>query len=87
MAAEGLTRRGAAMAQQLADALANPMYYSDLDAIGTLVREARRQPDVAYVLVFDAAGNMVNDGSWDMASYGQPMHDPLAARALSSTGR
>jgi diguanylate cyclase (GGDEF)-like protein len=87
MAAEGLTRRGAAMAQQLADALANPMYYSDLDAIGTLVREARRQPDVAYVLVFDAAGNMVNDGSWDMASYGQPMHDPLAARALASTGR
>jgi diguanylate cyclase (GGDEF)-like protein len=87
MAAQGLTRRGAAMAQQLADALANPMYYSDLDAIGALVREASRQPDVAYVLVFDAAGNMVNDGSWDMASYGQPMRDPLAARALASSGR
>ncbi len=84
MAAEGLTRRGSAMVAQLADSLANPMYYSDLDAIGVLVREASRQPDVAYVLVFDEAGNVVNDGSWDMASYGQPMRDPLAARALAS---
>lgn len=84
MAAEGLTRRGSAMAEQLADSLANPMYYSDLDAIGVLVREATLQPDVAYVLVFDEAGNVVNDGSWDMASYGQPMRDPLAARALAS---
>lgn len=64
MAAEGLTRRGSAMAEQLADSLANPMYYSDLDAIGVLVREATLQPDVAYVLVFDEAGNVVNDGSW-----------------------
>ncbi|WCE04320.1 EAL domain-containing protein [Pseudoxanthomonas sp. JBR18] len=86
MASEGLTRRGAAMAQQLADSLANPMYYSDLDAIGTLVREATRQPDVAYVLVYDDDGNLVTDGSWDMASYGQPMQDPLAARALASNG-
>jgi len=87
VAAQGLSRRGAAMVQQLADALANPMYYSDLDAIGTLVGEASRQPDVAYVLVFDAAGNVVNDGSRDMASYGRSMRDPLAARALASRER
>ncbi len=87
MAAEGLTRRGAAMVEQLADSLANPMYYSDLDAIGAMVREASRQPDVAYVLVFDADGKVVNDGSWDMASYGQPMQGPVAARALASQDR
>lgn len=87
MAAEGLARRGAAMAQQLADALANPMYYSDLDAIGSMVRQVRGQPDVAYVLVYDNQGNLVNDGTWDMASYGQPMRDRLAARALASRDR
>ncbi|SEL78121.1 diguanylate cyclase/phosphodiesterase [Pseudoxanthomonas sp. GM95] len=87
MAAEGLSRRGAAMAQQLSDSLANPMYYSDLDAIGAMVRQASKQPDVAYVLVFDNEGKVVNDGSWDMASYGQVMHDPLAARVLASTDR
>jgi diguanylate cyclase (GGDEF)-like protein len=87
MAAEGLTRRGTAMTQQLADSLANPMYYSDLDAIGAMVREASRQPDVAYVLVYDDKGKVVNDGSWDMASYGQAMQDPLAARVLASQDR
>ncbi|HBK47082.1 MAG TPA: hypothetical protein DDZ67_11740, partial [Xanthomonadaceae bacterium] len=33
-----LRSRGEALATELADALANPLYYSDLDGIGALVR-------------------------------------------------
>ncbi|RYZ70792.1 MAG: hypothetical protein EOP91_12610, partial [Lysobacteraceae bacterium] len=44
MAAEALNRRGAAMVEQLADSLTNPLYFSDLDVIGTTVRAATRQP-------------------------------------------
>ncbi|MFT4198014.1 MAG: EAL domain-containing protein [Pseudoxanthomonas sp.] len=84
MAAEGLVQRGRTMTQQLADALTNPMYYSDLDQIGALVRAAARQPDVAYVLVHDAHGRLIHDGSFDIAGYGRPMDDPLAARAMAS---
>jgi diguanylate cyclase (GGDEF)-like protein len=84
MAADALNRRGEAMVEQLADSLTNPLYFSDLDAIGTTVRAAARQPDVAYVLVFDARGNIVHDGSYDIAAYGQPMTDPLAHAAISS---
>lgn len=84
MAADTLNRRGEAMVEQLADSLTNPLYFSDLDAIGTTVRAAARQPDVAYVLVFDARGNIVHDGSYDIAAYGQPMTDPLAHAAISS---
>ena len=44
---ERLRRRGEGMVAQLAESLTNPMYYSDLDAIGVLARAALRQPDVA----------------------------------------
>lgn len=84
MAADALNRRGEAMVEQLADSLTNPLYFSDLDAIGTTVRAAARQPDVAYVLVYDARGNIVHDGSYDIAAYGHPMTDPLAHAAVSS---
>ncbi len=84
MAGDALKRRGTAMVEQLADALTNPLYFSDLDAIGTTVRAAARQPDVAYVLVYDAHGAIVHDGSYDIAAYGQRMADPLAAAAVAS---
>ena len=54
---ESLQRRGAAAVAQLSDSLTNPMYYFDLDAVGELARGALQQPDVQYVVVFDADGN------------------------------
>ncbi|MEP6907115.1 MAG: EAL domain-containing protein [Pseudoxanthomonas sp.] len=84
MAADALNRRGEAMVEQLADALTNPLYYSDLDGIGTIVRTAARQPDVSYVLVYDTHGDILHDGSYDIASYGQAMTDPLAHAAVTS---
>jgi diguanylate cyclase (GGDEF)-like protein len=84
MAADALGRRGEAMVEQLADSLTNPLYYSDLDAIGIIVRAASRQPDVDYVLVYDVDGNIVHDGSYDIAAYGQAMNDPLARATVAS---
>ncbi|HYM86030.1 MAG TPA: diguanylate cyclase, partial [Pseudoxanthomonas sp.] len=84
MAADALNRRGEAMVEQLADSLTNPLYFSDLDSIGITVRAASRQPDVAYVLVYDVQGNIVHDGSYDIAAYGQAMADPLARAAVAS---
>ncbi|KGQ18524.1 diguanylate cyclase/phosphodiesterase (GGDEF & EAL domains) with PAS/PAC sensor(s) [Lysobacter dokdonensis DS-58] len=81
---ERLKRRGEAGVQQLAESLTNPMYYSDLDAIGTLARAAMRQPDVAYVLVYDAQGRIVHDGSGDIPAYGQPMNDAFAFEVVTA---
>lgn len=72
--------------QQLAQALANPLYYFDLDAIGTLARATLRESDVEYVLVYDPAGRILHDGSGDIAAYGQPMRDPLAAQVVAADG-
>ena len=75
---ERMRRRGEGSVAQLAESLANPLYYSDLDAIGQIARNVLREPDVSYVLVFDPQGRIVHDGSGDIPAYGQPMTDAFA---------
>ena len=86
MLREALSARGQATTAQLADALANPLYYFDLDAVGELARAALRQPDVAYVLVFDDEGRVLHDGSGDIPTFGRLMDDPLAYEAIGADG-
>ncbi|HET9483225.1 MAG TPA: EAL domain-containing protein [Xanthomonadales bacterium] len=82
---QGLERRGAAIAALLADALANPVYFVDLQVIGVIARSALSQPDIRYVLVFDAQGRILHDGSSDIASFGLPMSDRFAPEARNAT--
>lgn len=81
MSVANLSRHGEATVGQLSDALSNPLYYFDLDAIGSIVRNAGKEPDVAYVLVFDPEGSIIHDGSGEISTYGQPMTDPMAEGA------
>ena len=87
LAEQRVLERGEAISVQLADALVNPLYYFDLDAMGSVVRNVLQQPDVAYVLVFDTAGNVVHDGSSDIDTYGRRMDDAFAAEAIAARGR
>lgn len=79
-----LRSRGEALTTELADALVNPMYYSDLNQVGALVRNTSRQQVVSYVRVFDRDGRLLHDGSIDIPDYGQPMRDPLAMQAVAA---
>ena len=79
-----LRSRGEAQVAQAADLLVNPTYYFDLDAIGSTTRSILRQPDVSYVLVFDAQGDILHDGSGDIPTFGQRMHDPFAQRIVTA---
>ena len=81
---EMLARRGAAIAALLADTLANPVYFVDLEQIGLLARSALAQPDVRYVLVFDAQGRILHDGSVDIAAFGLPMSDRFAPESRAA---
>ena len=83
---EQLRSSGEAQASQLAEALANPVYYFDLDAVGTLARGALRAPDVEYVMVYDAQGRVLHDGSGDIAAFGKPMSDAMAAEIIAAHG-
>ncbi|HAI46207.1 MAG TPA: hypothetical protein DCM50_05795, partial [Stenotrophomonas sp.] len=76
--------RGEALARELSDALANPLYYNDLEQVGALVRNTSRQQVVRYVLVFDEDGKLIHDGSADVIDFGRPMSDPLAPGAVGA---
>ncbi|KLD73800.1 EAL domain-containing protein [Xanthomonas hyacinthi] len=78
--------RGETLARQLSDSLANPVYYSDLDAIGSQVRAALGYVAVAYVLVYDADGRLIHDGSDELPGYGQRMRGPMADAAIKANG-
>ncbi|MDQ3289620.1 MAG: EAL domain-containing protein [Pseudomonadota bacterium] len=82
--ADGLRRRGEGTVSQLTQSLANPLYYFDLDAIGELSRAALRQPATRYVVVYDAQGLIVHDGSDVIAPFGQAMDDELSAGAVAA---
>lgn len=81
---EQMRASGEAQVRQLTEALANPLYYFDLDAVGSLARSALRTPDVDYVLVYDAQGRILHDGSGDIAAYGRPMNDALAPDIIAA---
>lgn len=70
-----LEERGVVMAQQLANAVANPLYFLDLDRIGRSVQTVDDQVDVTQVLVADAQGRIVHDASRDIARFGEPLPD------------
>ncbi|MBU8976350.1 MULTISPECIES: EAL domain-containing protein [unclassified Lysobacter] len=86
MIGQSLRRQGEATATQLAATLTNPLYYSDLDAVGALARGTLRMPDVRYVIVFDEEGKVVHDGSEDIATYGKRMDDAMAAGVIAANG-
>lgn len=79
-----LRQRGESQVSQAADLLVNPVYYFDLHAVGETTRSILRQPDVAYVLVYDAKGSILHDGSGDIPTFGQQMSDPLAKRIIGA---
>jgi len=78
-------KHGESLARLLADALANPLYYFDLASIGEIAASALGQPDIDYIIVFDADGGIIHDGSIDIAGFGQTMDDPFAAAAIAAT--
>lgn len=85
-ARSALADRGAQLASFLATALTNPVYYFDLLTVREAARSALDQPDVAYVLVYDADGRVIHDGSREIPSFGQVMDDPLALKVISARG-
>ena len=79
-----LQRRGQQLATNFAANVTAAIAGNDRTAIGTLTGAMRRQPDVVYVIVYDAAGRIVDDGSAG-GHAGQAMVDPLANAALAAT--
>lgn len=78
-------KRAQALAQMLGDAIVNPLYYFDLVQIGEAAQSALRQPEIAYVLVYDNEGRILHDASPDIARFGQRMGDAMATAVMVSS--
>jgi diguanylate cyclase (GGDEF)-like protein len=83
LAREDLLSRGQRLAGQFAATIALPMQQRDGARITDLARATLQQPDVQYVIVFDAQGRIVDTGDGGNHA-GQPMVDPLADAALQA---
>jgi diguanylate cyclase (GGDEF)-like protein len=79
--------RASLLSDFLAPTLVAPVYYSDFDGVRKLIETALKQPDVAYVLVYDQSGKLLHDGSLLTERFGQPMQDPGAAAAVAARER
>lgn len=73
-----------ATATQMADAMANPLYYMDLDTIGAIQSTYRKLPSTKYIIAYDEHGRVVHDGTEDILSFGMPQVDPLAKQVIGS---
>ncbi len=79
-----LSDRGVQLAVFLADALTNPVYFTDLLTVREVARSALDQPDVDYVIVYDGQGRVIHDGSREIPRFGQVMDDALAAGVIGA---
>jgi diguanylate cyclase (GGDEF)-like protein len=79
-----LADRGVQLAAFLAEALTNPVYYTDLLTVREVARSALDQPDVDYVLVYDERGRLIHDGTGDIPLFGQVMDDALAPAVIGA---
>ena len=73
-----------ASVDRLAGDLANPLYYFDLEAIGRIIASVQRQADIEYVVVYSATGEVVHDGSREIATFGQGVDEVLASGAIGA---
>jgi diguanylate cyclase (GGDEF)-like protein len=80
-------QRASLLADFLAPTLVGPVYYSDFDGARKLIETALKQPDVQYVVVFDAKGKLLHDGSIALERYGQLMQDEGATQAMQARER
>lgn len=69
---------------QMADAMANPLYYMDLDTIRAMQATHQKLSSTKYIIVYDQFGRIVHDGTDDIASFGMPQVDPLAKQVVDS---
>ena len=81
---ETLQRRGQQLAANFAAGTAPALASGDRARISRLARAVRHQPEVVYVIVYDAGGRILDDGTAAVQT-GHAMVDPLASAALAAT--
>jgi diguanylate cyclase (GGDEF)-like protein len=80
----GLEQRGQLSVAFLVEPLTNQIYYYDLQGLRETALAALDQDDIEYVLIYDAEGRVLHDGSEALIRFGEMMDDELAAAVIAS---
>jgi adenylate cyclase len=78
-----ITKRGSGIAQYLAASAKTPLVTRDELTLSLLVRDALKEPDVAYVIVADEDGKIVAHG--DLTAIGKKYQRPSSLEPLANT--
>jgi diguanylate cyclase (GGDEF)-like protein len=79
-----LEQRGQLSVAFLAESLTNQIYYYDLQGLRETALSALDQDDIEYVLIYDAEGRILHDGSEALVRFGEVMDDALAQAVIAS---
>jgi adenylate cyclase len=77
-----MVKRGLTIAQNLAASAKNPLVSEDEPTLNLLVKDAMKDPDVAYVAITDEKGRALAHS--DMHLVGRPLERPARLRPLGS---
>jgi len=77
-----MVKRGRTIAQNLAASAKNPLVSEDEPTLNLLVKEAMKDPDVAYVAITDEKGRALAHS--DMHLVGRPLERPARLKPLGS---
>ncbi len=77
-----MVKRGLTIAQNLASSAKNPLVSDDEPTLNLLVKEAMKDPDVAYVAITDEKGRVLAHS--DMHLVGRPLERPEPLQPLGS---
>jgi signal transduction histidine kinase len=80
-----ITKRGVATAENLAASVKHPILANDDLTLNLVVKDAMKDPDVAYVSVTDQTGKVLADG--DVARVGKPVERPVGLAPLLGNDR
>ena len=83
---EGVEQAGRGLAIMLADSLIEPLSEDNFESLYNITSSARRLPSITNVLLFDASGIVVHDGTETIAAYGQRA-PPALMEAVIRDGR
>jgi hypothetical protein len=79
---EDAISRGLLLSRTLGDVLADPLYFSDVDALDDAAALLRSQSDVEYVRIFDKDGRILADS--EQQNYPGEVSDALGLSAIQT---
>lgn len=80
-----MLKRGEFISSYFATHLADAIYYEDQDKISQALQSSLTQQDLLFANIIDPQGNIINDGSIELWSYGKKVDDQAMLDALNQS--